>query len=162
MTDVFISYKREDFERVKPLAQGLAEDGLAVWWDEQIPGGAGWRRAIEDALNSARCVLVVWSERSVGPEGEFVHDEASHAKRRGVYLPVRIDAVQPPIGFGQIQAMPLLRWRGDRSDPGYLKIVDAVRGVVSGEHRASAGAAPRAIRSRPTSPRPWRTTCSRG
>ncbi len=140
MSDVFISYKREDLDRVRPLAEALTADGLSVWWDAQIPGGAGWRRTIEEALNKAQCVLVVWSEISVGPEGEFVHDEASYAKRRGVYLPVRIDAVQPPLGFGQIHALPLLKWRGGRDNADYLKLLDAVRAVLSGHRPAEASA----------------------
>jgi TolB-like protein/Flp pilus assembly protein TadD len=141
MTDVFISYKREDFTRVEPLADALSADGFRVWWDAEIPGGAGWRRAIEDALESAKCVVVVWSQRSVGPEGEFVHDEASRAKARGVYLPIRIDAVQPPLGFGQTHALSLLDWSGDRESAAYQKLTKAVRAALSGDSVAPPPAA---------------------
>jgi TolB-like protein/tetratricopeptide (TPR) repeat protein len=139
MTDVFISYKREDYARVKPLADALTADGLQVWWDMEIPGGAGWRQTIEDALRNAKCVLVVWSRRSVGPEGEFVQEEATHAKARGVYLPICIDPVQPPLGFGQIQVLPLLRWNGRRDDAGYAKLYQTVCAIA--ESRARPGAA---------------------
>lgn len=80
-------------------------EGLSLWWDTQIEGGAAWRHSIQEQLDAARSVVVVWSKRSVGPEGRFVHDEATRAQRRGVYLPILIDAVEPPLGFGEAQAL---------------------------------------------------------
>ena len=108
MADLFVSYKSEDRARVKPLVDALEADGLSVWWDAHIEGGAGWRQRIEQELSSARCVLVAWTKRSAGPEGEFVHDEATRAKRRGVYLPVLLEKVELPLGFGEKQALPLI------------------------------------------------------
>ena len=72
MADVFVSYKAEDRRRVAPLVEALNADGFSVWWDEQISGGAAWRQTIEKELNAAKCAVVVWSKRSVGPEGTFV------------------------------------------------------------------------------------------
>ena len=85
MSDVFISYKAEDRKRVKPLVDALEGDGFSVWWDEQIGGGAAWRHEIETQLNAARCVIVIWSKRSVGPEGTFVHDEAARSSDRSTF-----------------------------------------------------------------------------
>ena len=130
MSDVFVSYKAEDRRRVKPLVDALEADGFSVWWDEQIGGGAGWRHEIETQLNSARCVIVIWSKRSVGPEGTFVHDEATRAQQRQVYVPVTIDKVHLPLGFGETQALPLTGWHGDRSDGRYQSILGAVRRIT--------------------------------
>ena len=130
MSDVFVSYKAEDRRRVKPLVDALEADGFSVWWDEQIGGGAAWRHEIETQLNAARCVIVVWSRRSIGPKGHFVRDEAARAQRRHAYLPVRIDKVDPPLGFGEIQAIPIVRWKGDRSDPRYQAVLAAARAIV--------------------------------
>jgi serine/threonine-protein kinase len=69
----------------------------------------------------------------VGPAGDFVRDEASRARKRGSYLPISLDAVEPPLGFGEIQAISLKGWQGDRSDPRFLALADAVRQCVSGE-----------------------------
>lgn len=133
MSDVFVSYKAEDRRRVRPLVEALEADGYSVWWDEQIGGGAAWRHAIEAELNAAKCVIVAWSKRSIGPEGEFVQDEATRAKQRHVYVPVTIDKVPLPLGFGEAQALPLTGWKGDRSDPRYRTVLAAVR-RVAGEH----------------------------
>lgn len=80
-------------------------------------------------------VLVVWSQRSTAPEGSFVRDEASRALRRGVYLPVLIDVVEQPLGSGETQALPLIGWRGDRSDPRYAAVLAAARAVIVGAAR---------------------------
>ena len=56
---------------------------MDVWWDKEIAGGDKWRQRILTELESAKCVLVVWSEASTAPAGDFVIDEANRAKRRG-------------------------------------------------------------------------------
>ena len=96
-------------------------------------GGYSWRPDIQEHLDAAKCVIVAWSKRSVGPAGEFVRDEATRARRRGTYLPIRIDAVEPPLGFGEVQALPFTRWKGDRSDPRFRALVDAARSRIAGE-----------------------------
>ena len=136
MSDVFVSYKAEDRRRVKPLVDALEAEGYSVWWDEQIGGGAQWRHTIEEELNSAKCVVVVWSKRSAGEFGTFVQDEATRAQQRHVYVPVLIDKVHLPLGFGETQALPLVGWHGDRSDPRYEAILSAVRRNTGTKPRA--------------------------
>ncbi len=135
MSDVFVSYKREDEARVAPLVDGLRGAGLAVWWDRDIPGGDSWRQTLAERLAAARCVVVVWSAASAGAQGEFVHDEAGRAKARGVLLPVRIDAVAEPIGFGEVQSLDLVGWRGNPRDRRFQNVVAAVKALVAGQPR---------------------------
>src|SRR5947209_11005566 len=134
--DLFLSYKAEDRARLQPLVAALKAEGLTLWWDANIGGGANWQQDIEEHLDSAKCVIVVWSNRSVGPNGHFVRDEARRAQRRGAYLPICLDAVEPPLGFGEIQALPLKGWKGSPSDPRFRAIVDAVRACMAGKHTA--------------------------
>jgi serine/threonine-protein kinase len=132
-TDVFVSYKAEDRARLRPLIAALETEGFTVWWDTHIGGGAHWREDIQEHLDAAKCVIVVWSRRSVGIEGDFVRDEASRARKRGAYLPVRLDAVEPPLGFGEVQAISLKGWRGDPADPRFCAIAEAIRRRIAGE-----------------------------
>ena len=98
--DVFVSYKSEDRARLKSLVSALEAEGFNVWWDAHIGTGTDWRDEIQQHLDAARCVIVAWSQRSVGPEGQFVCDEAGRAKKAGSYVPIKIDEVDPPLGFG--------------------------------------------------------------
>jgi serine/threonine-protein kinase len=132
-TDLFVSYKAEDRARVKPLVDALEAEGFSVWWDVHIGGGTNWREDIEEHLDAAKCVIVAWTKRSVAREGNFVRDEATRAQRRGTYLPVRIDAVDPPLGFGEVQALPLIGWKGDSADPRFKAVADAAQNVIAGK-----------------------------
>ncbi|MGB7991893.1 MAG: toll/interleukin-1 receptor domain-containing protein [Candidatus Methylophosphatis roskildensis] len=136
MSTVFISYKREDEPRVGRIALALQAEGLDVWWDRALVGGENWRMQIQSALDGAGCVVVVWSRESVGPSGDFVRDEAGQGKRRGILVPVLIEEVAAPLGFGEIQAIDLSEWTGNRDDPFFRDLCEAVKAKLEG--RASA------------------------
>lgn len=148
--DVFISYKAEDRRRIQPLVQALQQEGYLVWWDQHIGTGDDWRQTIEQQLDAARCIIVTWSNRSVGPEGQFVRDEASRAQRRHVYVPILIDSVEPPLGFGESQATSLRGWRGNRSDARYQSVLSAVQRITGARAEKEPQEEPHATVSRRT------------
>jgi serine/threonine-protein kinase len=139
-TDIFLSYKSEDRARLAPLVAALEAEGFSVWWDTHIGGGSRWRQEIQEHLDGAKCVIVAWTKRSIGPDGDFVRDEASRARKRGAYLPICLDASEPPLGFGETQAVSLKGWKGDRADPRFRALADAVRRRIGGEEVAHAAA----------------------
>lgn len=125
MSDIFLSYKREDEGRVALLVRALEAAGLSVWWDRALPGGEDWRARIEAALDAAKIVIVCWSRASVGPEGGFVRDEASRA--RGRLVPILLErGVRPPLGFGEMQAFDLSHWHGNIRDPFFQDLLALV------------------------------------
>jgi serine/threonine-protein kinase len=132
-TDIFLSYKAEDRARLRLLVAALEAEGFSVWWDTHIGGGAHWREDIQEHLEAAKCVIVAWSRRSVGPEGDFVRDEATRARKRGAYLPILLDPIEPPLGFGEVQAIALRGWKGDRADPRFQALAEAVRRRIAGK-----------------------------
>lgn len=132
MSHVLVSYKREDELRVSRLIRALQQHGLIIWWDQGLPGAEEWRKNIETALEQAGCVIVVWTEGSVGPDGGFVRDEASRALARGVLVPVRLDRVAPPLGFGELQAIDLSHWKSNPNDPFLLDLVALCRARLEG------------------------------
>lgn len=66
MSDVFISYAREDAATGESLAGLLTQRGLTVFWDRNIEPGATWEETLEREVKEARCVIVIWSKHSVG------------------------------------------------------------------------------------------------
>jgi hypothetical protein len=133
MAHVMVSYKREDEPRVAVLVRALRANGLEVWWDQALPGGEAWRENIQAAIDHAGCVVVVWSHGSTGPDGGFVRDEATRAKARNILVPVAFDSVLPPLGFGELQAIDLKRWKGGAKDPFLLDLVAACRAKLDGK-----------------------------
>jgi pantoate kinase len=65
MSDIFISYAKEDRGKAKDIAEALKRQGLSVWWDRSIPPGKTFDTVIEEALDAANCVIVLWSKTSV-------------------------------------------------------------------------------------------------
>jgi TIR domain len=134
MTHVFISYKREDESRVGRLARALERAGIEVWWDRGLPGGESWHANIEANLDTAGCVIAVWSQGSVAPEGGYVRDEARRGLVRGILVPVLFDRIKDiPLGFGETQAIDLCHWRGDLRDQFFQDLVAAVRAKLDGQ-----------------------------
>jgi hypothetical protein len=124
-TDVFISYAREDRETAHQLADALEADTLAVWWDRELIGGGDFAAEIEHRIAEAKVVLVLWSVASVG--SGFVRDESSRARDRGTLLPLRIEAVTLPLGFGSLHTLDLPDWDGDRESEAYQELLSQIR-----------------------------------
>ncbi|HEY0324525.1 MAG TPA: toll/interleukin-1 receptor domain-containing protein [Allosphingosinicella sp.] len=147
MSDIFVSYKREDGGRARALVAALREAGFRTFWDQDISPGANWQFALEGALDDARLCLVLWSRHSIGPEGHFVREEARRAAQRGAYLGVLVDPVLPPLGFGEWQAFDASGWSGVEADPALDGLIAHIR------NRLDAPVGPRE-RARPHPPAP--------
>jgi TIR domain len=115
MSDIFVSYANEDRLKAQILVQALEARGWSIFWDRKIPVGRTWHDSIGRELSEARCVVVLWSNASV--ESEWVREEADDARQRGVLMPVRIDNIQPPIGFRGIQAANLIGLNASEQTP---------------------------------------------
>ena len=142
MGHIFLSYKKGDRAKAAQIVAGLEAEGFSVWWDQHLRAGDHWRETLTERLMAASCVIVLWSSLSVGADGRFVHDEARRAQRRGVYLPVRLEDVEPPLGFGELQSIKLIEWRGDPKAPAFRALIEAARSLVEGEAPAPSSATP--------------------
>lgn len=130
MSDIFISYKKEDAGRVVRIVEALRAEGFSVWWDHGITPGAQWDQTIQQQLDMAKAVVAVWS--SLSRDAPWVKEESAVGKNRGILVPVRIDDVEPPLGFGLIQAVDLISWTGDVKDPRWTHFTQALKAVLSG------------------------------
>lgn len=110
MNDIFLSYTEQDRDTARQIAEVLGSAGWSVWWDRRIPAGETWRNVLEHALEEMRCMVVLWSAKSI--ESEWVYEEASEGRRQGKLVPVLIEKVRPPAGFREIQAADLTGWGG--------------------------------------------------
>lgn len=144
MTDVFVSYASEDRDRAGQLAQALGARGWAVWWDRKIIAGQAFDRAIERELETARCVVVLWSAHSI--DSEWVKNEAAVAAERGVLIPALIDGVRLPLEFRRKQTADLVNWHGEAGHAGLEALCEGVAHVLG-------TAAPQPVAAGPTPPR---------
>ncbi|MEJ2239354.1 MAG: SUMF1/EgtB/PvdO family nonheme iron enzyme [Gemmatimonadales bacterium] len=126
MADIFVSYASEDRERVGLLVNALQTEGFSVWWDRRIGMGSSFDREIERELNTAACVVVVWSKTSV--DSDWVREEAGEGLERNILVPVRIDDCRPPLGFRRVQTAALVDWPTGSS--GLTEFLDSVRSTL--------------------------------
>lgn len=124
MSDIFISYCHEDEAKAKWLVEALKYQSLSVWWDSHIHYGKAFAQVIEEELDAAKCVVVLWSNNSV--KSEWVQTEASEGRQRGILIPVLIEDVIIPLEFRRIQAADLIDWDGKSPHAGVDKLVKAV------------------------------------
>jgi hypothetical protein len=128
MSDIFISYAREDQLEAQKFAQALARRGWSIFWDQKVPIGKTWHNTIGRELENARCVVVFWSKASIG--SDWVREEAEHGKQRGILIPVRIENVLAPFGFQGIQAADLVNWDGKEQTQQFNALISAIAGLI--------------------------------
>ena len=138
MADIFISYSSEDRDRVIPIVNGLQKQGWSVWYDRTIPPGKTFDQVIEEAITAAKCIIVLWSKNSI--KSEWVKEEATRGKRRQTLVPALIDPVEPPLGFGLIQAADLTNWKGEPNHEGFLQLTEALAGLIGQQEEPLAAA----------------------
>ena len=128
MADIFLSYKREDVARARPLVAALEEAGWTVFWDPQILSGDEWEATLTKELDAASCVVVLWSSLSV--QSEWVLKEARVGVSRGVLIPVLIEPVDPPREFAALQAANLVGWKGEAGDAALTELLGAIVDLI--------------------------------
>lgn len=131
MSDIFLSYSRSDQRIARSLAGALQRREWSVFWDPEIPAGTDFPERIKSEAETAGCVVVLWSERSV--RSEWVLREAEIGAGRKRLLPVLIEAVSPPARFSTLNAVDLKGWIPDTSHPGLRDLLDAIIGMLGDE-----------------------------
>jgi hypothetical protein len=121
---VFLSYDRDDAAKARRIASSLENAGHTVWWDKHISGGTQFAKEIEQALNGADIVVVLWSPSSA--ESPWVRDEAGSGRDRARLVPLSLDGTLPPLGFRQYQSIELGGWKGRGRVPRLSEILAAI------------------------------------
>lgn len=126
--DIFLSYKREERGIADVFAATLTDEGFSVWWDPRLKPGDAFDDIITRNLMAARCVLVLWSPLSI--ESGWVKNEAHVGHERKVLIPVMIGPCALPMPYKLLQAGDLVGWSGDREDPRWRELVDAIGELI--------------------------------
>jgi hypothetical protein len=136
MADVFISYKRDQRERVKVIADLLKAEELSVWFDANLEVGhaEGFDAEIEREVTSAHCVLACWTPEAV--RSIYVKAESKKGLDNDTLVPVYLEQCILPVPFNAIDTADLINWRGDKHDPTWNRIISRVKEKI--EHRKAS------------------------
>ena len=124
MGHVFISYARSDEDLAREIGDLLKEGGHEVWRDDELPAHKPYAEVIEDRLKGASAVIVLWSAEAA--KSQWVRAEADTARTARTLIQVTLDGTMPPIPFNQIQCADFKGWDGQRTSPGWRKLLASV------------------------------------
>ncbi|HIJ43421.1 MAG: SUMF1/EgtB/PvdO family nonheme iron enzyme [Rhodospirillales bacterium] len=124
MSDVFISYKREERGQAEEIAKAIASRGYDTWWDVELLPGDKFADEIEAVVRKAKVAIVLWSKASV--KSGFVRAEASLALKRGILISARLDDASVPLPFGEHHILDLRNWNGSSEDSILKPLLDAI------------------------------------
>jgi len=129
MTDVFISYKREERAECQRIADKLKALGLNVWFDARLTAGDSFTTEIEREVRRAKAVLVLWSPGSV--QSRWVRNEADIGRERGVLCAAQLKTCDLPIEFRDIHFETLHDPQFSDGHPGWIKLLERI-GALTG------------------------------
>lgn len=135
MSDVFISYAREDAALAERLGAALAASGFSCWWDRDLASGARYLHETETRLREAKAVVVIWSKESI--KSHWVADEAGAGRDEGRLAALTFDGSMPPLGFRQFQVTDFAGWQGGADEAPFRSLLKALQRLVPS---AEAGA----------------------
>ena len=134
--EVFVSYAHEDVATAEGIAIRLGMERWSVFWDRQIPVGLTWDDIVEKALDSSKCVVVLWSSKS--RDSDWVRIEANEGAERGILAPALLEEIKIPLRFRRIQAANLIGWTPQAPDTvGITALVSAIRRCLSSPRDAA-------------------------
>lgn len=128
MTDVFISYKREERNRCVAIYNALLDLRLSVWFDAHIDPGTSFDREIEREVQRAKAILVLWSRRA--KESDWVRAEARLGKQGNRLAAVRLDDCILPLEFASVQTVDLFETDSIRGSEEWARVTDRIGGLV--------------------------------
>jgi hypothetical protein len=93
--DAAVSYSRQDEALVEPILEGLRAEGLSVWFDKDIPGGALWEEIIARKYRASGALIFFVSKASLA--SQRCSEEVSTARTLGKpIIPVLLERLKLP------------------------------------------------------------------
>jgi formylglycine-generating enzyme required for sulfatase activity len=146
--DIFISFARDDLDRVEPLIKAGESLGYSVWRDtDLLSPGASWAREIEDAIAAARCVLVIWTAATSRSPALLV--DAARASVANKLLSVWLDPIDPSVQLLNIPHIDLAGWGRLPGHAGFQRLTSDIA-KLAGPPSGGASAAQNETQPRPT------------
>ncbi len=124
MTDIFISYRRDEQRECARIADKLQALQFNVWFDAHLASGESFTKEIEAAVKRAKAVIVLWSPSAVS--SRWVRNEADMGRERNVLVAVQIKPCDMPIEFRDIHFDALHDPNFADDDPQWLKVLERI------------------------------------
>jgi hypothetical protein len=111
MADLFLSYSHEDIKSAETLAELLEAHGVTVWWDRRMVAGDKIHDVIDEEIEKAKAVVVLWSPFSV--RSDWVLGEAQTAHGLTKLIPIKIHECKLPINYRSIHTPEVYKGKAE-------------------------------------------------
>ncbi len=130
--DAFLSYSRQDATSMKAIQTILESRDITVWSDTGIqPGTKSWKRAIENAILEAKCLICLLSPDANQSEWVRAEIEFAELHEKPIYLALlRGDEKESiPFGYATMQWIDLRNLQTEAFQSEILKLVRTISGI---------------------------------
>ena len=146
--DVFVSYSRQDNDKVMELTSKLRSAGVRMWMDvRNIDGAAMWGEEIVNALAKSKVLLLLVSNSSVASQN-VVKEVLLASERKGHILPIDLEPTEIPVSLkyalAGIQHIEYFRGDPDAHMSAIIRALERV-GVNLAVSQPLVAAAPQAV-----------------
>jgi MFS family permease len=129
VTDVFISYKREERPLVEQIAHALGDLGFDVWFDAGLAAGESFSDEINRVARLTNVNLVCWSPSAIA--SRWVKAEALIGFERDTLAAAYVagpDGFSAPAPFNAVHTVDLRKWCAEPSsgDPEWRSLLRRV------------------------------------
>ncbi len=128
MADIFLSYSSKDRQRAESIVSVFEAQSWKVFWDPQIGTRESYFDRLQTELQSARAVVVLWTENSL--QSRWVREEADYAANRGLLYPAQLEEFELPLGFRTIQTANLVGWTSGANHPEMVKLISDLERAI--------------------------------
>jgi adenylate cyclase len=140
--DVFVSYSRQDNDKVQALTSKLRSAGVRLWMDvRNIDGAAMWGEEIVNAVAKSKVLLLLVSKTSVTSQN-VVKEVLLASEHKGHILPVDLEPTEIPgslrYALAGIQHIEFFRGDPDEAMKSVLRSLERL-GVAIGPEPGKPG-----------------------
>ncbi len=128
MPNVFISYAHADRDAIRPIISAIRRAELDPIDASHMSPGMSWDAFIDQAMRSAECAVVIWSDAAAGSASvqQEIH-RAIQAWSEDRLVLARLDGTPLPAGLADLPAIDI---GGPFPEIGAAEVARAARGVM--------------------------------
>src|SRR5262245_54227800 len=129
MSHVFVSYSRSTPAPAQRVVEALRSIGYDVWWDDELPVHRTFSPYLQERLDAAKAIVVIWTKDAI--DSDYVRAEAEAGRSARKLVQVSADGTPPPLPFNQTQYVNF--GLSDTFDaPAWRKVVASIAELTSG------------------------------
>jgi TIR domain len=107
MSDIFVSYAKSDIKEAKSFIKQLETEGYSVWWGKKLIPGKSLQHQIDEQLNNAKVVIVLWISDAVDDDALSVANKAFAEEKLLPLFSNEVDISKLPVPHNELYTLSI-------------------------------------------------------